>query len=324
MNTNLYPWQDTQWQQVVSGQNKNRVAHALLISGQEGVGKYVFSTELARWLLCLDAGTDTKALCSDKKCRSCHLFHSKTHPDYHAITSSAEQRIIKIEQIRNLIEFTQQTSHLGRGKVIILYPGENIHYKAAQALLKTLEEPPAGVYILLVSHAPNKLLATIRSRCQKIIINPNETSDKKDIISNWLAKQIQPDLNIDINELLSIANGAPLRALSLSQSENWLLRETIYQDLDALKLKKSHPVIIAEQWQKFKLQDIIFWLSNFMVNLAKTNHANTLSLNKFDFFEYWQSILETNKFLINHIAINVNLAVESLLIDFVELMNVDK
>ena len=159
--------------------------HALMLSGQAGLGKTTTALFLAKALLC---ETERAGQGACGKCPSCHLYDAGNHPDLRTVevgqenaqaTESTEEesatptkkpsRQISVDAIRALADFVATTAYRGRAKVIVIAPAEAMHPSAANALLKTLEEPPgSATYFVLVSHRPERVLPTIRSRCFQV------------------------------------------------------------------------------------------------------------------------------------------------------------
>jgi DNA polymerase III subunit delta' len=206
-----------------------RLPHALLIHGAPGVGKLALAERMAQLLLCEHA-EPAKRPCG--ACDGCRWFLGGNHPDFRRVEPEAlaKQPVeaedgeegssdasparrakqpslqIKIEQVRALANFLNVRSHRGRLRVALVQPAEDMNENAANALLKGLEEPPAGAVFILVSHRPARLPATIRSRCVAIAV----PLPSPDVGLKWLASQ-----NIrDAERWLAYAGGAPLRALA--------------------------------------------------------------------------------------------------------------
>ncbi|MGQ9920857.1 MAG: DNA polymerase III subunit delta' [Desulfobacca sp.] len=153
-------------QALASGQ----LPHALLFSGPEGVGKASTALALAQALNCQERQPDQDA-CG--QCRSCRLFAAGTHPDFLLIRPEGEavNAQIKIEQIRELRRQTGFAPFAGGWRVIVLKPAEAMNEAAANALLKTLEEPPAHNLLILIASGERDLLPTIVSRCRRLVFN---------------------------------------------------------------------------------------------------------------------------------------------------------
>jgi len=199
-------------------------SHALLVQGPAGVGQFDLALLLAQAWLC--ESPVKQAACGH--CASCHLFQSHTHPDFQLLVPEAlrEQlgwgapegegatetkasktkpsREIKIDAVRAMLSFAQATSARGRAKVVVVYPAEALNTVAANALLKTLEEPAGQLRFVLASSAPEALLPTIRSRCQPL---PLALPARAPALQ-WLAAQ-----GVDAPEvLLDAAGGRPQEA----------------------------------------------------------------------------------------------------------------
>ena len=167
----LLPWQAEAAREVLSA--RAAWPHALLLDGPRGLGKRTLALNLARGLLCESPSADGSACGS---CASCHYVAAGQHPDLQmiepfVIDEDGEVKVqdpILIERIRALIDWVQLTSHRGRAKVAVIVPAEAMNLAAANALLKTLEEPPPATYLILVAHQPGRVPATLRSRCRRM------------------------------------------------------------------------------------------------------------------------------------------------------------
>lgn len=163
----IHSSQQKEWQYLLNRRDKNNLPHSLLITGEQGAGKKTFALAFAELLLCDKKGV--AASCG--QCRSCRLLQAESHPDLMVIQPEADSRIIKIEQIRNVIDMLSQKAHQGGYQIIIINPAHAMNAAASNALLKTLEEPQGDVMLMLLTNQPSNLLATIRSRCQRIAFN---------------------------------------------------------------------------------------------------------------------------------------------------------
>ena len=174
----LYPWQLNAWRQL--NKDKQRMPHALLFHGRAGTGKLSFAQFFSQSLLC-SAPNQNQEACG--VCASCHWFLEESHPDFKVLTPEQEgdaeegaatkkvkkKTQISVAQIRELSQFLNMTSHQHGGlRIVLVQPAESLNTASANALLKMLEEPAAGVLFILVSHQIERLLPTVLSRCQKI------------------------------------------------------------------------------------------------------------------------------------------------------------
>ncbi|HKI74426.1 MAG TPA: DNA polymerase III subunit, partial [Pseudomonadales bacterium] len=153
----FYPWHDKQKHQLMQLRTAEKLPHALLLSGPAWLGKQDFALATAAMLLC-ETPRDGMP-CGD--CPGCHLMAAGTHSDFRLIEPE-DSRLIKIEQVRDLIEWVNQTPQRGGYKVVVVHPAESMNVNSANAMLKCLEEPTDRTLIMLVSDLPGRLLPTIR------------------------------------------------------------------------------------------------------------------------------------------------------------------
>lgn len=251
----VYPWQQAQWRQLLADHHHNRLAHALLLGGPSGLGKFYFAEHLAQYLLCTQTDTQAQQACGH--CSGCCLVLAKNHPDLITITPE-DSKIIKVEQIRRLTAMVAQTAHRAGYQVVILYPAEALNKAAANALLKTLEEPAGAVILLLVSHQPGALPATILSRCQRISFfgydHPQTLS--------WLDHELQTlNIRADATLLLKMAEYSPLRALELAKNQYVELRDQLLTHLLAIVQQTMNPIAAVSDYLK---QDLELWVNAFI------------------------------------------------------------
>jgi DNA polymerase-3 subunit delta' len=152
---------------------RDRLAHAYLFHGVDRIGKRLLATRLAQALLC-DGGPGSTAVDGCGVCRSCRQIDAQTHPDFTYIRPDPEQANpqIKIEQIRDIEHQLIYRPLIGDRKICMIDEADRMTIGAANALLKTLEEPPDHSVFLLISSRPSALPATIRSRCQVLRLTP--------------------------------------------------------------------------------------------------------------------------------------------------------
>lgn len=233
----MYPWLEQAWRTVLA--QRERTHHALLVHGPAGIGKSAFAAELARAWLCESTADDGTA-CG--RCASCRWIEHDNHPDLRILTPLAEEpdegegaprsgraaarsTDIRIDQVRALERFIGVAGHRGGCKVVRIDPADALNVASANALLKTLEEPGTGTRFLLVTHRPDALAATIRSRCLAI---PLSLPTPDDAIG-WLVAQTGAE-DAEAASWLAAAGGAPLRARAFADpttaSTHRLLVET--------------------------------------------------------------------------------------------------
>lgn len=205
------PWHQTAWQELVGQAVQQAIPHALMFSGVRGIGKRAFAEAFARALLC-DVPTPSG---SCGACKSCRLLAAGSHPDVRLIAPE-DSRVIRIEQIRQMVDFVMRSPQVAHRKVVVLQRADQLNVNAANALLKTLEEPPADVVLLLVHRQGSSLLPTIRSRCQlrTLAVPANAEAHR------WLRAQIGSDHADDaLTQCLQWAGGAPLWAQQLLEGD---------------------------------------------------------------------------------------------------------
>jgi DNA polymerase-3 subunit delta' len=223
-------WLQPAWQQFCDNLAAQRLAHALMLQGPAGIDKSSLARAMAAKLLCTESGDSA---CGD--CRSCRLMVSGAHPDYFFVSREVDpknhklRKLIIVDQIRKLIGSLQLTTSISNTKVALIDPAELMNPNAANALLKTLEEPPGVVYLILVCSDPARLPVTIRSRCQTIQVTQPSVQTSMD----WLSEHGIQSME-DAREALEMAAGSPVRALAALQAETAGLGRQIKDGLAAL------------------------------------------------------------------------------------------
>jgi len=139
----------------------SQLAHAYVLEGVDLSLRRDLASALSRLLLCRTQPSVTQGACG--QCQSCQLFSAQTHPDFLAL---GQDGAIGIDEVRKASRFLEKTAQLSGNQVVMLEQVEDMSENAANALLKTLEEPTRGSYLLLLTRDKNSLMATIRSRCQ--------------------------------------------------------------------------------------------------------------------------------------------------------------
>ncbi len=198
-----------------------RAHHAWLLAGPPGIGKAAFARAVAQYVLASAAGpaagVDPDRLAVDPEHRVARLLASGSHPDFRLLERVPNDKgilnaQILIGQIRSFQGVFQNKPSYSDWRVVIIDSVDEVREGAANALLKTLEEPPPNTLLLLVSHAPGQLLPTIRSRCRTLRFKPLPEADVSDILS-----AILPGQSADERAALAkLAEGSPGRALQFA------------------------------------------------------------------------------------------------------------
>jgi DNA polymerase-3 subunit delta' len=250
-----YPWHDAIWTSLTA--RLERLPHALLLHGAAGLGKELFAHRFAASLLCTQPGSTTDA-CG--RCHSCQLLAAGNHPDFRQLAPTEDRRRIVIDQVRELGAFFALRPHTSSRKVAILAPADSLNLHAANSLLKILEEPPAGNVLLLVSHQPARLPATIRSRAQRVMFPIPERASAL----AWLATRAGA---APAELLLNLAAGAPLKALALAEGGFLASREEFLRDLGLLAARRGDPLACAKRWKEAGTEASLTWLTGFVADL---------------------------------------------------------
>ena len=311
----------------------SEMPHALMLSGRAGLGKRTTALFLAKAMLC---ERQRAGLGACGECPSCHLYNAGNHPDLRTVEvgredaqaneSSEEEssapakkpsRQIPVDAIRALADFVAITAHRGRAKVIVIAPAEAMHPSAANALLKMLEEPPGSTtYFLLVSHRPDRVLPTIRSRCFQVPFGVPVT----DVALDWLKKQ-----GIE-HARLALAQGGytPLAALERAGDvEFWNQRRAL---LDELARPGFDPLAAADRAEPIDGPLVARLLSQWAYDLFSLKSGGTVryhldystaleplarKLSAQPLMVWYDSVLQYNR-AAQH-PLNKRLAMESLL-----------
>ena len=235
----LLPWLAPIWDRLRQAQTADRLHHALLITGARGLGKRRLADLFARARLCTSPGVRGLA-CG--RCPDCALIAARSHPDLLRVAPDPESKSgeITIDAIRELTEHAALTPVRGVFKLVLIDPADRMNAAAANALLKTLEEPAGNTLLLLIAEQPGRLPATIRSRCQMLKL----TVPAEDQALAWLA----PRLGAGAAQRLRLAYGAPLRAMGEFDQGTLAQRETLIRGFIGIGRGEIDPVAAAAAW----------------------------------------------------------------------------
>ena len=240
-NLNLYG-QEAAEQALLEAFHSGRLAHAWLLAGPRGIGKATLAYRFARFVLAsgragglFGASGSPASLALPPDHPVFRRVASGGHADLLSVERSVDERgrlrsEIVVEDARAIADFLHLTPAEGGWRVVVIDGAEEMNRSAANAVLKVIEEPPRQSLILMVSHAPGRLLATIRSRCRRLVLKPLES----DAITRILAERrpgLAPD---DMEVLAALAEGSAGRALALAEEGGLALFHEILELLAGL------------------------------------------------------------------------------------------
>ena len=204
-----------------------RLHHAWLLAGPQGMGKAAFASRVARFLVTHDRAEDGTSVTLDDPGdpAAARLVDAGNHPEIIVLARQAKEkggkdkgdlaRNITIDQVRQMIRRLHLSLSLGAWRVVVIDAVDDLESDGANALLKTLEEPPARTVFLLVSHSPGRLLPTIRSRCRIARFQPVG----RDVMTSWL-HDLRPMLDLpEVRAIVAASGGVPGKALALIDSD---------------------------------------------------------------------------------------------------------
>lgn len=254
-----YPWQHEPWARLCDQANQNRLPQGLLITGPEGVGKGDFAEAFGAWLLC--AAPSSVGTCGD--CPACHQLAVSAHPDFFRVEPEEKGKELRIDQVRGLSAALNLTAARGGRKVALLCPVDALTEGAANALLKTLEEPPPNTLMILVTARPGALPATVRSRCQHLVLPiPREEDSRPWLVAQGLAPE-------QAGHALGWSGGRPLRALQFGQVDAASARDAVLADLESLHGRHGDPVAVAGRWVKVGMEESVIWVQGLTADVIR-------------------------------------------------------
>lgn len=237
-------WLEEPWRMLSGALAEGRLHHGLLIAAAAGSGKRALTEAFARAALCPQRRADGYA-CGT--CRSCLLIAAGSHPDLarvnFALRDDGKPRTeITVDQIRALSLRLSMSSQFGGLQLALVDPADRLNASAANALLKTLEEPASSTIILLIADEAARLPATIRSRCQRVDIRLPSRAQA----GAWLAAQGYDGARA--SAALDASLGNPGRALESLADDSLDLRSACLEDLSALTRGRQSAAEIADRW----------------------------------------------------------------------------
>ena len=326
-----YPWQQKQWQLLMKQYQQNRLPHAVMLTGVEGVGKFDFAEVFAGRVLCENESHDDNA-CG--QCRGCQLVSAGSHPDLFLVMPEEKSKAIKVDQVRKLIDGVNKTAHRGNHQVALIYPAELMNRSAANALLKTLEEPHGKVLLLLICNRTGSVPATILSRCQKI----HFVADDNEGTQAWLASQL--DANFNPRLLLKMSDHAPLKAIELAKADYLLLRDNLLEYLLQISSQKINPIASVAEYVKQDIKNLFRVFISLVMDVIRlqlgVSQAHIINEDRYDALQSLSQQLsrsllhdflrdmQHSQHLLHSNNVNVQLLLESLLIRWYQMRSENK
>lgn len=201
--------------------SKGRLGHANLLVGPNGIGRKLFAMEVAQGLLCHASGSGWQ-LAGCGSCRSCQLFAAGTHPDIRVFSKPEEDQEFKMALMEEVVQWFTMRPSLGERKATIIEDVDYLNEESANCFLKAAEEPPPGMWVAMLSENPEKLPATIRSRCQSLVFSRLSEAETMQVLTGLegLDQQKAP-------RLARLSEGVPGRAMELADPDLWKVWDSL-------------------------------------------------------------------------------------------------
>ncbi|MCE3289539.1 MAG: holB [Caulobacter sp.] len=233
---------EAQEQAFVDALNSGRLHHAWLLTGPEGVGKASFAYQAARRLLGAPHDGAGGPLGSSPDSIPARLMAAKSHPDFMVLERMGDdgkpRKVIPVDEARQLPEFFSKSPAQAPYRVAIIDAADDLNVNAANAILKTLEEPPPRGVLFLVSHAPGRLLPTIRSRCRTLAFRVPDADTGEAIVRGQTGL-----IAHDAARLLKMAGGSPGLAIRMAELNVLAIDDTAHELLNHLKHPDPAPLL---------------------------------------------------------------------------------
>jgi DNA polymerase-3 subunit delta' len=252
--------------------NDNKLHHGLLFSGNKGIGKASFALDLATQIILSSSPNQNDDL---KK------IQSNSHPDLLIIKKDDKKRDITVDAVREITQFLSLTAAISKHRVIIIDALDDLNRSSNNAILKTLEEPPANVFLFLINHNQAKVMDTIKSRCRLIkIANPNYTNFK-----DILEENIE---GIDEKEIEILAKISDHSIGSALEMYNYNAID-LYEKIDQLILEDNNKSIVdlaktistnEELWDIFEKLIIFYFYNSLLVKMSNNTEKDFILIDK--------------------------------------------
>lgn len=277
-----FPWHRDIAQSVSALDKQAQLPHAIMLSGGKGLGADQLANDLSALILC-ESPIDDYA-CGN--CKSCHLMAAGSHNDFIRLSPEEEGKQIKVDDVRDMVGFINESSMRGGHKVAIVNPVEAMNINGSNALLKTLEEPAGDTIIFLVAERQEAVLPTIRSRCQILTIRAPKTSESLE----WLKSQDLPQGDDHLCDYLAIAHGEPVKALKYVRQSAWDQQLQMIEGLSTSLKRQVSVSDVAAKWSDEFLEDRLEWLVQWVEQMIRYvsirddsvfSHAESVAMLKY-------------------------------------------
>ncbi|WP_393947140.1 DNA polymerase III subunit delta' [Kluyvera intermedia] len=273
-----YPWLRPPFEQLVASYQVGRGHHALLIQARAGMGADSLAYAITRFLMCHHP--DGHKSCG--QCHSCQLMQAGTHPDYYVLQPEKGKSTLGIDAVRGVSEKLYEHARLGGAKVVWIADAALFTEAAANALLKTLEEPPKNTWFFLACEEPARLLATMRSRCRLYHLAP----PSEQYALAWLEREMTAPRETLLTAL-RLCDNAPAAAQELLAADTWGVREKLCQALGS-SLNNGDWLALLPALNHDGVVQRLHWLSTLLLDALKhqqrivrlTNVDNTTLVNQ--------------------------------------------
>jgi len=292
------------------------------------VGKKIFARDFASYILCY--APQNHHACGN--CRACHLQQAHSHPDFTRIEPEEGGQFIKIDQIREAMNVIHSTAVVSEYRVILIVPASAMNTQSANALLKTLEEPPPHTLFMLICDQSLRLPATITSRCQKIVFPIPD----REMALTWLQSQVSHQDKETLSLALNIAEGAPLQARDFLMNDTMTLRQDLYEGLVKMRARQMDPLLFSTQWEekniKILLHFLLIWLQDLLrfqltqsqAHLTNSDYYTAIhtlagKLARENLLQYYDTIQKSYAHISSAMNMNRSLLLKEIFIRWVQL-----
>ena len=193
-----YSWHEHCWDYFVRARTSSHIPHAILLTGENGIGKLALANKMAKSLLCMQPNIKTGRFEACNTCQSCKTYDSGANPDYTSVSLLQDKQQIGVDQIRELSEFLNYSRSFNTYRVVLLNPVERMNTNAANSLLKSLEEPASNTVLILIASQLSKILPTIKSRCQILSLATPTKSQSLEWLKLNVPELINPEQKLQM------------------------------------------------------------------------------------------------------------------------------